>query len=126
MMKLSKNQYMLAGGGIAAGLFAGWWMWKRPAPDLASRVATLVGQVIRAAQTPQVSAPPGAPVTPAPAGQAMPTADPVFWGAWFRGHVGPEALQRAQALMAAYGHHRAMIMIMEAIGTDLYGQGAKW
>ena len=61
-----------------------------------------------------------------PAGQAMPTADPAFWGAWFRGHIGTEALQRAQALINAYGHHRAAMMIVDAVGTDLYGQGAKW
>jgi len=125
-MEMAQKHVVLAVGGVAAGLLVGWWMWKQPAPDVASRVSALVTTASQIPPAPQVQAPPGAPVTPAPGGQALPTADPAFWGAWFRGHVGDEALRRAQALMAVYGHHRAMIMIMEAIGTSLYGQGARW
>lgn len=119
-MEMTQKHYVLAGGGVAAGLLVGWWLWRRPAPtsqsDVTNRVSTLVSN---ASQLPNT----------APAGQVVasqPVADPAFWGAWFRGHVGNEALQQAQALIAAYGHHRAMLMIIDAIGTSLYGQGARW
>lgn len=94
-------------------------MWKRPATpaglpmaQASDRVSSLVNSLPRGI---------------APAGQAArPTADPAFWGAWFRGHVGDEALRRAQTLVSAYGHHRAGLMIIEAIGNSMYGQNAKW
>jgi hypothetical protein len=98
---------------ILAQLLVGWLLWGQRPAGVTNRVSTLVSNASQS------------PVT-APAGQLQPVADPAFWGAWFRGHVGNEALQRAKALQDAYGHHRAVMMIVEAIGTDLYGPGAHW
>lgn len=149
----STNTILFTAGGIVAGVAVGWWLWKRHHTEVSSRVAALVNQAASTpAATPAAPATPVAPATPAtaPAGQASDqsaeqqavidqierrnrrqqliaaAADPAFWGAWFRGHVGEEAIRRAALLTSAYGHHRAMIMIMQAIGDSLYGPGARW